>query len=101
MIGIIAAIYRRRFRKEFVHPNPNLGVIENLVYMMDFNGDANYKPAKEVVKALNAWNIVLAEHELNSSTAAIRHVASTDADIYSCMAGALATVIGRRHGGAN
>jgi citrate synthase len=45
IIGITAAIYRHKFDAEFVSPNPNLDCIENLLYMMDFNGDINYKPS--------------------------------------------------------
>mmetsp|Transcript_29407 Transcript_29407/g.5315 ORF Transcript_29407/g.5315 Transcript_29407/m.5315 type:complete len:101 (+) Transcript_29407:742-1044(+) len=43
---------------------------------------------------------MLAEHEVNSSTSTVRHVASTEADIYTCLAGAIAPYSGRKHGGA-
>lgn len=42
-----------------------------------------------------------AEHELNCSTAAIRHMTSSQADVYTSLAGAVTALYGPRHGGAN
>jgi citrate synthase len=44
--------------------------------------------------------VVCADHELNASTFAARVAASTGADTGSCVAAALATLSGPRHGGA-
>jgi citrate synthase len=45
--------------------------------------------------------VVLADHELNASSFAARVAASTGADPYACIAAALATVSGPRHGSAS
>lgn len=45
--------------------------------------------------------VLHAEHELNCSTAAIRHMASSQSDVYSSLAGAVTALYGPRHGGAN
>jgi citrate synthase len=45
--------------------------------------------------------ILLADHELNASSFAARVAASTEADAYACIAAALATVSGPRHGAAS
>lgn len=45
--------------------------------------------------------ILHAEHELNCSTAAIRHMASAQSDVYTSLAGAVTALYGPRHGGAN
>jgi citrate synthase len=45
--------------------------------------------------------VVLADHELNASSFAARIAASTGADPYACIAAALATVSGPRHGSAS
>jgi len=42
-----------------------------------------------------------AEHELNCSTSAVRHLASSGVDVYSSIAGAAAALYGPKHGGAN
>jgi citrate synthase len=45
--------------------------------------------------------VLVADHELNASTFAARVVASTGADLYACIAGALAALTGPLHGGAS
>ncbi|CAN5836413.1 citrate synthase family protein [soil metagenome] len=45
--------------------------------------------------------VLLADHELNASSFAARVAASTDADPYACIAAALATVSGPKHGSAS
>ena len=50
--------------------------------------------------AMDAALVVVADHELNASTFAARVAASTGADLYACVAAALATFTGARHGGA-
>ncbi|KAF5827725.1 citrate synthase-like protein [Dunaliella salina] len=42
-----------------------------------------------------------AEHEMNCSTAAARHLASSEVDVYTAMAGAVGALYGPLHGGAN
>lgn len=44
--------------------------------------------------------VLLADHELASSTFAVRVVASTGADLYACLLAGLAALSGPRHGGA-
>jgi citrate synthase len=45
--------------------------------------------------------ILHTEHELNCSTAAIRHLSSSGVDIYTTIAGATGALYGPKHGGAN
>ena len=45
--------------------------------------------------------ILHAEHELNCSTAAIRHMTSSLADVYTSLSGSVTALYGPRHGGAN
>lgn len=63
--------------------------------------DSNFKPHPKIVKAMNILFILHAEHELNCSTAAVRHMSSSQADIYTSLAGAVTALYGPRHGGAN
>ena len=53
--------------------------------------------APELDRAL----VLLADHELNASSFTARVAASTDADPYACVAAALATVSGPKHGSAS
>lgn len=69
--------------------------------MMDKLNETNYRPHPKLVKALDVLFILHAEHELNCSTAAVRHLASSGVDVFSCIAGATAALYGPKHGGAN
>jgi citrate synthase len=51
------------------------------------------------VPALDAALVLSADHELNPSSFAARVAASAGADLYACLAAALATLSGPRHGG--
>jgi len=53
-----------------------------------------------VVRALDTILLVHADHELNCSTAAVRHLASSGVDVYSAVSGATAALYGPLHGGA-
>ncbi|WP_320823163.1 2-methylcitrate synthase [Reinekea sp.] len=53
------------------------------------------------VAAMHASLILYAEHEFNASTFAARVAASTLTDIYSAVTGAIGTLRGPLHGGAN
>src|SRR5262249_49782730 len=55
----------------------------------------------DVAPMLDRVLVLLADHELNASSFAARIAASTDADPYACIAAALATVSGPRHGTAS
>jgi len=45
--------------------------------------------------------ILHAEHEMNCSTAAVRHLASSGVDVFTAVGGALGALYGPLHGGAN
>jgi citrate synthase len=51
--------------------------------------------------AIDRTLTLVADHELNASTFAARVVASTGADLYACITGALAALSGPLHGGAS
>ena len=59
------------------------------------------EPHPVLVDALEKMFILHAEHEMNCSTAALRHIASSRVDPYSAIAGATAALYGPLHGGAN
>lgn len=75
--------------------------VENFFYMMDKLNEKDYKPHPKLVKALDVLFILHADHELNCSTASMRHLASSGVDVYSCIAGSASALYGPKHGGAN
>jgi 2-methylcitrate synthase len=59
------------------------------------------KPRESWVKAMHTSLILYAEHEFNASTFTARVVAGTGSDIHSAITGAIGSLRGPKHGGAN
>lgn len=59
------------------------------------------RPSELHVKVMNVSLILYAEHEFNASTFTARVCASTLSDLYSCVTGAIGSLRGPLHGGAN
>lgn len=98
---ISAYAYRHRIGRPFVDPSASLDYTENYMYMLDKLSHKDFKPHPRLARALDVLFILHADHELNASTAAMRHLASTGVDVYSCISGSVAALYGPRHGGAN
>ncbi|KAL8273720.1 hypothetical protein Esti_002320 [Eimeria stiedai] len=93
---IAANIQRHAEGLCFVEPNLDLGLVGSFLHILD---DA--QPNAIIARALEVLFIVHAEHEMNCSTVAVRHVASSHADLYTSLAAGAAALYGPRHGGAN
>jgi citrate synthase len=99
---IAAMAYRHRMGRPYNLPNSNLSYTENFLYMLDtYHEGVNYRPHPKLVKALDTLFLLHAEHELNCSTAAMRHLASSGVDVYTAVSAAAGALYGPRHGGAN
>jgi 2-methylcitrate synthase len=59
------------------------------------------KPSPEHRRCMDVSLILYAEHEFNASTFTARVCAATLSDFYSCVTGAIGTLRGPLHGGAN
>jgi len=59
------------------------------------------EPGEALVGAVNAALVLMADHELATSTMAVRVAASTRADPYDALLAGLATLAGPLHGGAS
>jgi citrate synthase len=92
---ILAAFHRLRQGLEPVKPRPELSHAANYLYML--NGK---EAPPELVHALNTYLVLLADHGMNASTFTARVIASTDADMASCLVGAIGALKGPAHGGA-
>ncbi|XP_057461636.1 citrate synthase, glyoxysomal-like [Actinidia eriantha] len=98
---IAAMAYLRMAGRPPVLPSSNLSYSENFLYMLDSLGDRSYKPNPQLARVLDILFILHAEHEMNCSTAAARHLASSGVDVYTALAGAVGALYGPLHGGAN
>jgi citrate synthase len=92
---ILANFHRRVQGLEPVKPRADLGHAANYLYML--NGKES---APELVRALNTYLVLLADHGMNASTFTARVIASTDSDLASCLVGAIGALKGPAHGGA-
>ncbi|KAG8070204.1 hypothetical protein GUJ93_ZPchr0006g43088 [Zizania palustris] len=98
---IAAAAYLRLAGRPPILPTNNLSYSENFLYMLDSLGDKAYKPNPRLARVLDILFILHAEHEMNCSTAATRHLASSGVDVFTALSGAVGALYGPLHGGAN
>lgn len=93
---VLAYFDRYRRGLPFVRPDANLALAENFLYML--NGA---RPTPTMAKALDVCLVLHADHGLNNSTFAARVIISTLSDLYSAITGAIGSLRGPLHGGAN
>lgn len=94
--AIIAVFDRHRRGLPTVKPDRNLSFAQNFLYML--NGQ---KPTDAVARAFDVCMILHADHGLNNSTFTARVIISTLSDMYSALTGAIGSLRGPLHGGAN
>jgi len=92
----IAAFFRARKGKKIISPKKNLSFSENFFHMC-----FGKVPSKEIVKAFDVSLILYAEHSFNVSTFTARTITSSLSDIHGAITGAIASLKGPLHGGAN
>ena len=92
----LAAFYRARKGKKILSPKKNLTFSENFFYMC-----FGKVPNKDIVKAFDVSLILYAEHSFNVSTFTARTITSSLSDIHGAITGAIASLKGPLHGGAN
>jgi len=98
---IAACAWRHRIGRPYNEPGSNLSYTGNFLYMLDKLSEVKYHPNPVLERALEIMFILHADHELNCSTAAMRHISSSMADPYTAVAGAAGALYGPLHGGAN
>ncbi|PKN65243.1 MAG: citrate (Si)-synthase [Deltaproteobacteria bacterium HGW-Deltaproteobacteria-15] len=84
-----------------VYPRPDLLYAANFLNMMFDSPVLPYRLDPEVVHALNVFWILHADHEQNSSTAAVRLVGSSRVNLYAAISAGINALWGPLHGGAN
>ena len=92
----LATFFRSRKGKKIISPKKNLSFSENFFHMC-----FGKIPSKEIVKAFDVSLILYAEHSFNVSTFTARTITSSLSDIHGAITGAIASLKGPLHGGAN
>ncbi len=96
MATLVANGYRILNGQEPVPPHPTLGHAANFLYML-----FGREPEPLHAQVMNLTFILYAEHGYNASTFTAHVIASTLADMYSAVVGAIGALRGPLHGGAN
>jgi citrate synthase len=93
---VLAAWGRIREGKEPVAPDPGLDQGADFLYML-----FGETPDEELAHFFDVCLTLHAEHSFNASTFSARQIASTRAHMYAAVAGAIGSLSGELHGGAN
>jgi citrate synthase len=93
---IVANGYRLQMGQQPLPQRKDLSYVANFLYML--TGKA---PNAHEERAFDQSLIVYSEHEMPNSTFVARVIASTQSDLYGALTGAVASLKGTLHGGAN
>ncbi|TWI70308.1 citrate synthase [Desulfobotulus alkaliphilus] len=96
-----AMSYRMSRGEKVVYPRHDLSYCANFLNMMFDSPVHPYIVDEDLVRALNVFLILHADHEQNCSTSAVRVVGSSKAPLYASIAAGVSALWGPLHGGAN
>ena len=98
---LAAFAYKKSVGEEFIQPNPELGFVENIIYMFFGKKDQAYKPNPIMADAMNKILILHADHEQNASTSTVRIAGSSGTNPFAAISAGISSLWGPSHGGAN
>jgi citrate synthase len=98
---IAAYAYRKSVGQPMLYPDNSLGLVENFL-RMSFGFPAEpYSVDPKLAHALDQLLILHADHEQNCSTATVRLVGSSQANLFASVSAGINALFGPLHGGAN
>ncbi|NUN93111.1 MAG: citrate synthase [Verrucomicrobiae bacterium] len=98
---IAAFAFRKSRGLPIIYPKPVYKYTANFLHMMFSQPFQDYELKPEIVRALDLIFLLHADHEQNCSTATVRMIASSKANLFASAAGAVCAIWGPLHGGAN
>jgi len=98
---IAAFAYRKSNGLPIIYPKPEYKYAANFLHMMFSHPYQDYDLNPEAVRALDLIFLLHADHEQNCSTATVRMVASSGANMFAATAAGVCALWGPLHGGAN
>jgi citrate synthase len=96
-----AMAYKISRGHRIVYPQHNLSYCANFLNMMFDSPVRPYVIDKDIVRALDIFLILHADHEQNCSTSAVRIVGSARVNLYAAISAGTCALWGPLHGGAN
>ncbi|MBU4187719.1 MAG: citrate synthase [Propionicimonas sp.] len=101
MPTLAAYAFRKGRGEAYVAPEDDLGYCANFLHMLFAQPDRPYEEHQHLVRAMEVLFILHADHEQNCSTNAVRSVASSGNDLFTCCSAGIGALHGPLHGGAN
>ena len=101
MPTIAAWSFKKSIGQPYNYPRKDLDYVENFLYMMFHDPTEETKVDPVIAGALNVLLILHADHEQNCSTATVRGVGSSHANLFTSVAAGFSALWGPLHGGAN
>jgi citrate synthase len=98
---IAAFAYRKSRGLPIIYPKLEYKYTANFLHMMFSHPYRDFPLDPEAVKALDLIFLLHADHEQNCSTATVRMVASSKANLFASAAAGVCALWGPLHGGAN
>src|SRR5208283_1893619 len=98
---IAAYSYRKSRGLPLIYPKKAYKYTANFLHMLFSTPYEDFELKPEVVKALDLIFLLHADHEQNCSTATVRMVASSQANLFASCAAGVCALWGPLHGGAN
>jgi citrate synthase len=98
---LAAQAYKHNKGLPTMYPRNKMSYCGNFLQMMFALPTEDYQVNEVVERALNKLLILHADHEQNCSTATVRVVGSSQANLYSSVSAGIAALWGPLHGGAN
>jgi citrate synthase len=98
---IAAFSYRKSHGLPLIYPKKSYKYTANFLHMMFSMPYEDFELRPEVVRALDLIFLLHADHEQNCSTATVRLVASSQANLFASASAGVCALWGPLHGGAN
>lgn len=98
---LAAFAYKKSIGQPFIYPRNDLTFEENFLYTMFAVPAEDYQVESVMADALRLLLVLHADHEQNCSTSSVRMVGSSQSHPFISIAGGIAALWGRLHGGAN
>ncbi|MDE2048487.1 MAG: citrate (Si)-synthase [Betaproteobacteria bacterium] len=101
MPTLVAMTYKYTVGQPFVYPRNDLSYTANFMRMMFAVPAEDYQVNDVLVRALDRFFILHADHEQNASTSTVRLCGSSGTNPFAAIAAGVACLWGPAHGGAN
>ena len=98
---LVAYSHKNSLGQALLYPDNSLSYVENFLRMSFGNMAEPYIQNPVVTRALETLLILHADHEQNCSTATVRLVGSSQANLFASVSAGVSALFGPLHGGAN